>query len=88
MRVTRPGGHIFVGDVRSLPLLEAYYTSVQLHKAPGAMPLTELCEGVRRARFQERELVVDPKLFEQAAVEWKRLGVCRLGSRRDHTTTS
>ncbi|MCA1852411.1 MAG: class I SAM-dependent methyltransferase, partial [Beggiatoa sp.] len=29
VRVTRPGGHIFVGDVRSLPLLEAYHTSVQ-----------------------------------------------------------
>jgi pristinamycin I synthase-3/4 len=31
VRVTGPGGHIFVGDVRSLPLLEAYNTSGQEH---------------------------------------------------------
>ena len=30
VRVTRRGGHIFVGDLRSLPLLGAYHSSVQL----------------------------------------------------------
>ncbi|HZD95144.1 MAG TPA: amino acid adenylation domain-containing protein, partial [Candidatus Sulfotelmatobacter sp.] len=29
VRVTETGGHIFVGDVRSLPLLQAYHLSVQ-----------------------------------------------------------
>ena len=30
----RPGGAVFVGDVRSLPLLEAFHASVELFQAP------------------------------------------------------
>ena len=31
------GGYIFVGDVRSLPLLEAFHTSVELQRASAAL---------------------------------------------------
>src|SRR5262249_32100297 len=40
LRVLAKGGRVFVGDVRSLPLLEAFHTSVQLHPAAASLPLT------------------------------------------------
>ncbi|HEY0514542.1 MAG TPA: amino acid adenylation domain-containing protein [Thermoanaerobaculia bacterium] len=62
--VTAPGGGaVFVGDVRSLPLLEAFHASVQLHRAEGSMPLPELARRVERHVADEEELVVDPGLF-------------------------
>jgi amino acid adenylation domain-containing protein len=39
VRATRSGGFVFVGDVRSLPLLEAFHTSVELAKADAALPI-------------------------------------------------
>ena len=62
-RAVRPGGFIFVGDVRSLPLLEAFHASVQLFKAPPSLPLVQLREQVRTRAAQENELTVAPAFF-------------------------
>ena len=70
VRVTRPGGHIFVGDVRSLPLLEAYHTSVQMYKAAGVMGLGELRDRIRKGQRSEKELVLDARLFEELGWRW------------------
>jgi amino acid adenylation domain-containing protein len=74
VRVTRRGGHIFVGDVRSLPLLEAYHTSVQLYRAGGGMGLEELRQRVRQGQRKEEELVVDVRLFEELRRRWEKVG--------------
>ena len=58
-----PGGFIFVGDVRSLPLLDALHASVQLFKAEAALPLAQLREQTRTRAAQENELAVDPAFF-------------------------
>jgi amino acid adenylation domain-containing protein len=58
-----PGGAVFVGDVRSLPLLEAFHASVQIHRSSGALPVAELLRRIRRRVAEEEELVVDPGLF-------------------------
>ncbi|HEY4564596.1 MAG TPA: AMP-binding protein, partial [Thermoanaerobaculia bacterium] len=58
-----PGGAVFVGDVRSLPLLEAFHASVQLHQAPGPLPARELARQIHRRVQDEEELVLDPELF-------------------------
>jgi len=57
------GGAIFVGDVRSLPLLEAFHLSVELERAPASLPTEELRRRVRRRAVQEEELVLDPGFF-------------------------
>lgn len=67
LRVTREGGHIFIGDVRSLPLLEAYHTSVQLHRAAAETPLAQLQNRISQSLWNEKELVLDPNLFEDLA---------------------
>ncbi|HEX8191018.1 MAG TPA: non-ribosomal peptide synthase/polyketide synthase [Pyrinomonadaceae bacterium] len=62
-RAVRPGGCVFVGDVRSLPLLEAFHTSVQMHGAPPSLAVEHLRRRVRKQMSQEEELVIDPRLF-------------------------
>ncbi|MFN2529808.1 MAG: amino acid adenylation domain-containing protein [Pyrinomonadaceae bacterium] len=59
----KPGGTIFLGDVRNLPLLRALHTSVQVHQAPSNLPLSELQRRVEKRMAEEKELVIDPAFF-------------------------
>ncbi|HEX2095543.1 MAG TPA: phosphopantetheine-binding protein, partial [Longimicrobiaceae bacterium] len=70
----RPGGRIFVGDVRSLPLLEAFHASVELARAPGDLPVEQLRARVRRGVSEEQELVVDAAFFEALRARIPRVG--------------
>ncbi|HWS54338.1 MAG TPA: amino acid adenylation domain-containing protein [Pyrinomonadaceae bacterium] len=63
VRAVEPGGFIFVGDIRSLPLLEVFHSSVQLYQAPPSFPSEQLRRRVERHVAQEKELVVDPEFF-------------------------
>ncbi len=61
--LVRDGGRIVIGDVRSLPLLEAYHASIRLHRGADAMTPTEFRESVARGAAREEELVIDPAAF-------------------------
>jgi amino acid adenylation domain-containing protein len=63
VKMVRPGGRIFVGDVRNLLLLQAFHTSVQLHHAPASLSLAELQQRVRKQMSQDKELAVAPDFF-------------------------
>jgi amino acid adenylation domain-containing protein len=63
IKATRPGGFVFVGDVRSLPLLEAFHASVELAKADAALPVEELRQLIRKRAGDEEELILDPAFF-------------------------
>ncbi|MHC5738122.1 amino acid adenylation domain-containing protein [Nostoc sp.] len=63
VQATAPGGFIFIGDVRSLPLLQAFHASVQLYQAEPSLTCLELQERIQRQIFQETELVIDPAFF-------------------------
>jgi amino acid adenylation domain-containing protein len=78
VRVTKRDGHIFIGDVRSLPLLRAYHTSVQLHRASAEMSLEQLREKISKSQQAEEELVLDPALFRDIADRWPRVGRVRI----------
>jgi amino acid adenylation domain-containing protein len=58
-----PGGFIFIGDVRSLPLLQAFHASVQLYQAEPSLTCEQLRQRVQMQMFQETELVIDPAFF-------------------------
>ena len=58
-----PGGFIFIGDVRSLPLLRALHASVEHHKAEAGLSMDQLRQRVERRIEQEEELLVDPVFF-------------------------
>jgi thioester reductase-like protein/amino acid adenylation domain-containing protein len=57
------GGLIFIGDVRSLPLLAAFHTSVQLYQAPESLSITQLRQRIQKRLNQEKGLVIDPAFF-------------------------
>ena len=63
--LVRPGGAIFVGGLRSLPLLEAFHASVQFFQAPDSLPLDELRRRIRAQAAQEKELAVSPGFFHE-----------------------
>jgi len=58
-----PGGVLFVGDVRSLPLLAAFHTSVQMYQATADLEVAQLRERVRRTLEVEEELTLAPEFF-------------------------
>ncbi len=62
-KAVRSGGTIFVGDVRTLPLIEAYQSSVQLFGAPDDAEVEPLRARIGRLIRQEEELVIDPAFF-------------------------
>jgi amino acid adenylation domain-containing protein len=63
VRSVRPGGAIFLGDVRSFPLLEAFHTSVQLRRADPALSIATLKQRIREQVMLENELTIDPDFF-------------------------
>ena len=63
LKVVRPGGSLFLGDLRSLRLLDAFHTSVQLHDARSSSSVNELRQRAQKEAAQEKELVLDPGLF-------------------------
>ncbi|HEX6288836.1 MAG TPA: condensation domain-containing protein [Herpetosiphonaceae bacterium] len=66
-RLVAPGGHVFVGDLRSLPLLELFHTSVEFFRAPDTLPTLRLHQRIRRGLAQEQELAIDPAFFHALA---------------------
>jgi amino acid adenylation domain-containing protein/non-ribosomal peptide synthase protein (TIGR01720 family) len=69
IRCLRPGGAIFVGDVRNLALLDAFHTSVELAAGPADLPVAELRRRIRRRVETEQELVLDPAWFTRFALD-------------------
>jgi amino acid adenylation domain-containing protein/non-ribosomal peptide synthase protein (TIGR01720 family) len=63
----RPGGSLFVGDVRNHALLEAFHLSVELDRAPPGLSVVDLRGRIRRRVEMEQELLVDPAWFRQFA---------------------
>jgi len=63
IQVTAPGGRIFIGDIRSLPLLEAFHASVQLDQVADDFPRQQLQQRIQQHLIQDKELVIDPRFF-------------------------
>ena len=65
MLAVRPGGYIFVGDVRSLELREAFYASVEMARADPAATREDIRARVKQRKRHEQELLVRPEFFER-----------------------
>jgi len=63
VKVVAPEGSIFIGDLRSLPLLQAFHTAVELHRAPSSLSCSEFQERVLDGMGRDPELVIDPSFF-------------------------
>jgi acyl-CoA synthetase (AMP-forming)/AMP-acid ligase II/acyl carrier protein len=80
----RPGGAVFVGDVRSLPLLEAFHTSVELFKAEDGLGREELWQRVQKGIRQEGELLIDPDFFHAVAQRWPQVSHVEIQLKRGY----
>jgi SAM-dependent methyltransferase len=72
-RVLTPHGRIFLGGIRSLALLAAFHTSVQLAQAPDALSLAQLTQRIQRNLQQDRELLIDPAFFQALGRRWPQI---------------
>ena len=63
LQALAPGGSLFIGDNRHLPLLPAFYTSVAFFQAGDRIDLEAFSVLVRRIAEKENELVIDPAFF-------------------------
>jgi len=73
VRAVRPGGFMFIGDVRSLPLQKTLHASVELSQAPQQATSDWLRRRVQWRVAQDNELCLDPLLFHAAASLWPRI---------------
>lgn len=62
-RLVAPGGHIFVGDVQHLDLLEAYHAGVQFQRSPAHARLGAIEAQWKPALAREDQLMVAPSFF-------------------------
>ncbi|HEY5894574.1 MAG TPA: amino acid adenylation domain-containing protein, partial [Chthoniobacterales bacterium] len=63
LKVVRPRGHLFLGDIRSLPLHETFQTWVQWHRAKAEVTIGELRCRIASGQRQEEELLIEPAFF-------------------------
>ena len=62
-RTLRPGGKLFVGDVRSLPLGTAFHTDVALHQAGESFDARAIATRARELAELDQELLLHPGFF-------------------------
>jgi len=74
LRIVRPGGHVFIGDVRNFSLLDAFYTSIELERAPAASSLSEFGSRLSQWRQRETELSIEPAVFEELSATCPSVG--------------
>lgn len=67
------GGSIFIGDVRSLPLLQVFHLSVLFEQCPACTTKVELRQSVQRRISLEQELLIDPAAFHTLRTQMPRV---------------
>jgi amino acid adenylation domain-containing protein/non-ribosomal peptide synthase protein (TIGR01720 family) len=84
LKLVKPGGIIFLGDVRSFPLLEAFHASVQFYQAPNSLSRTSLTQKIHSQINKEKELVIDPAFFLAFQQQWPQITRVQIQLKRGH----
>lgn len=63
VRLVQPGGHVLLGDVINLALLETFHSSVQLYRASDHDTCAQVTQRIRQHMAQERDLLLAPSFF-------------------------
>lgn len=82
LRCVRPGGHLFLGDLRSLPLHGALAASLELFKAEDSLPREQLQRRIEARLAREEELLIDPALFAALAQHLPNVGEIEIRLKR------
>jgi len=78
-------GKIFVGDVRSLPLLEPYCAAVQLSQAAESKTIEQWQQQVHQSAAAEEELVIDPRFFIALKQRFPQMTWVEIQPKRGHS---
>ncbi len=78
-------GTLFVGDVRSLPLLEPYHAAVQLSQAPESRTIEQWQQQVHSSVAAEEELVIDPGFFIALKQRFPQITWVEIQPKRGHS---
>jgi len=84
VEITKPGGKIFVGDIRSLLLMETFAFSVELFQAPASMTAGDLRERVLRRIRQQEELLLSPSFFLALQSRFPKISRVEIRPKRGH----
>ena len=84
-KLVKPGGRIFIGDVRSLPLLESFHTGVQLAQVPDLFPCDRLMQNIQTRMSQDKELVIHPEFFPVLKQHLSRISQVETLLKRGHS---
>ncbi|MFC9589042.1 amino acid adenylation domain-containing protein [Streptomyces sp. NPDC056944] len=81
-RAVRPGGAVFVGDVRSVEMLPEFHTAVALHRSGPLHTVEEIRSATARRLHEERELCLSPAFFHELAAGLDGIGEVRVELKR------
>src|SRR5436305_5082975 len=82
MQVLKPGGTIFIGDIRNLQLLEMFHASVQVQQAAAEETRAKLLQKVHRQIALEKELLIDPRFFSALQEHYPQLSQVQVELKR------
>ncbi len=85
VNLVKEGGHIFVGDVLSLPLHEVFATSVVMFQATDDVKVGELRNRIQRRLDGEAQLILSPAYFLSLKDCFPRVSGIEIRLRRDRT---
>src|SRR5690606_34302361 len=75
-------GAIFIGDIRSAPLLHCLHASIELSHAPASLSVVDLRERIDRQTRQDQELTVDPAFFSRLQELYPRITSVQVQQKR------
>nr|WP_309731460.1 amino acid adenylation domain-containing protein [Chamaesiphon sp. OTE_75_metabat_556] len=84
MRSIEPAGKVFIGDVRSLPLLEPYHAAVQLARAESDRSIEQWQQQVQQSITAEEELLIDPRFFLALKQRFPQIASVEIQPKRGH----
>ncbi len=82
LQVLTSDGTIFVGDIQSFTLLEAFHTSVQFSQANVDMTLEQLRQLIHKNVQFNQELVINPAFFQVLSARLPQIGEVTIQLRR------
>jgi natural product biosynthesis luciferase-like monooxygenase protein len=85
VRGIAPRGKIFIGDVRSLPLLAAFHASLELAQCPASLTREDFRRRIENRMQREEELVIDPAFFHALADELPEISRVEIHLKRGHS---
>ncbi|MEP7075451.1 MAG: amino acid adenylation domain-containing protein [Acidobacteriota bacterium] len=82
VKLVKPGGKLFIGDVQNLALLETFHTEAMIARSDSSLSIAELKERIRKRTELESELTIDPDFFLVLEDDMSQIGHVEINLRR------